>query len=137
MWSMAALASSDLGYLPRVGPVPLRLASVARIYTNHFVLPEPVAVVQPVPVVHKVEKPAPPHALPPVELPAVATETNNGAGHVFPEPSPDGVVSPQMFLKFFNKPTVGTTNIDAPADFTPPKPVLPSPGGNAATLKTP
>jgi len=137
-WSVAAFASSDLGYLPRVGPVPLRLAAVLRISTNHFVLPIPATVKEPAPVIPKVVKPSPLPVSPPLEPVPVIKETPNA--QTFPEAPADGVVSAQMLLKYFNKSGNGTTNANASSaaiDFTPPKPVVPASNGKDTVPKTP
>ncbi len=94
--------------------------------TNTFKLPPP-----PPPVVAdpEVKIPAPTNNTESVvtkvsSAPPVQTNEIGGTGDL----TPDGVVSPQMLLKFFNKSTNGpSTTVIAPMDFRPPNPTpLPS-----------
>ena len=123
-----AAESPGSGYLRIVGPVALRFLPVPAPVTNQFVLPPP-----PPPVLEiKVDTNAP--VFPPV--PASAhEEITNEASSAPPPPLPepprqDEVVSPQVFLKYFNKGTNGignngtngvSTTVVAPLDFNPPK----------------
>ena len=122
LFSSNAFAMSNPGYLPCVGPTALRFVMPARPSTNHFVLPAPVLV--PIPVAVKPDKTPETNAPAPIVVPV--TDTNTVSPRTSPEPLPtpqaligpggtDGVISPQMLLKFFNK--AGATNSpDAAAD---------------------
>jgi hypothetical protein len=122
------------GYLALVGPAAFRFAPVARPCTNRFVLPAPVPVPVPAPVPLQIEK-AP---TPPLPAPAPAV-TNQGAASDATQPPvgsapADGVVSPQMLLRFFNKSTNNPASVIAPLDFTPPKAAVAAP--SSATYST-
>lgn len=78
----------------------------------------------------KAPAPAPPA---PVHEPA---STNDQANVIVEQPQPDGVVSPQMLLKYFNKSTNGNAaGVNAPLDFTPPR--LAEPPSSKAEYSTP
>jgi hypothetical protein len=116
--SVVATASSGPGWLPLVGPTPLRFSPAPRPCTNQFVFPVPVPAPEPAPVVSQADK-APPASSAP-ELPAAILRANNGVAQPPVESSPpDAVVSPQMLLKYFTPSTNSTAA--APLDFTPPK----------------
>jgi hypothetical protein len=124
---MGALATSQADnvsvYLPVVGPSPLRFRPAFIPSTNLVVAlsPTPVKPTAPLPV----EKEPAPAAPAPVIVhePAPKTEQTNT---VVEPPRPDGVVSPQMLLKYFNHPTNGNAaGVNAPLDFNPPRPVEP------------
>lgn len=125
-----APAWSNAGYLPTVGPSPLRFRPAFKPNTNIVVLPIPIQPVVAPPPAEKVEKVSSP-TLPALEpIPAIA-QTNA----VVEPPRPD-VVSPQMLLKYFNKPTNGNAaGVSAPLDFTPPRPV--EPPSSKASYSTP
>jgi hypothetical protein len=133
-WAMGACASPQIGYLACVGPAPLRFASVMRFSTNHFTMPLPVEdpkVEMPLP---KVVTPAPPTQLGPTQPPVAIQDPVPAPQPFVQSAQPDGVVSPQMFLKYFNKPingTNGTTSFVTPYGFTPPRTIEPS--GSKAT----
>lgn len=125
-FSAAALASADTGYLPRVGPAPLRFQSVPKPATNHYLLPprEPVPEPQPVAAKSEVKPPAPAvTASAPGETTVISSQIPASATE--PDPVPgrsEDVISPQMLLRYFSKSTNGTsTSIVAPIQFTPPK----------------
>src|SRR5450631_1590322 len=93
--SAAVLASADPGYLPRVGPAPLRFRVAARPATSHFALPEPEIAPEPPPVA------ATPDVKPPVAVVtnSTAAETTVISSQIPVGPEPvrgDDVVSPQM-----------------------------------------
>jgi hypothetical protein len=139
-WSVAVYASSNVGYLACVGPAPLRFLGLWQPSTNHFVLPIPVDP-EPEAVIPETPKTKPlasvPPIMPPPALAPTVTEARSGPPQQMSEPMPqDGVVSPQMFLKYFSKTTNGTTSIVAPYGFTPPKAVDPSTQGSKATLSS-
>ena len=56
----------------------------------------------------------------PRELPKAATQVTPPPVETAP---PEVVISPQMLLKYFAKPTNSVASGDAPLEFTPPKPV--------------
>ncbi len=144
----AGLASGVLatpGYLPVVGPVPLRYRPATQPATNLVYIPLP----PPDPP----STPDIPHAplAPPV---AADTETRKTASAA-PAPSaaltnavssdPAGqngtssasapLISPQMLLRYFNRPTNGGAGgIIAPVDFAPPAPATPP--SSTATYST-
>lgn len=102
-------ATPNPGYLPRIGPAPLRFIVLPVIPTNPIVksppkveIPKPEKVAEIAPR-KKVAAPAP--------EPAVAPVTNKSNMEDLPAPAllapsgGDGVVSPQMFLKYFGHPT--------------------------------
>jgi hypothetical protein len=131
--SVAAAASPGPGWLPLVGPAPLRFSPAPRPCAKRFVLPDPVPAPEPAPVVSQVHK-APPMSSAP-EPPASILRTNNGMAQPPVESSPpDAVVSPQMLLKYFTKSTNSTAPAAAPLDFTPPKAAETPPG--RATYET-
>jgi hypothetical protein len=125
--SVAAAASPDPGWLPRVGPVPLRFSPALRPRANQFVLPAPAPAPEPAPIVSQAEK-APPASSAP-KPPAVIPRADNGMAQPPVESAPpDAVVSPQMFLKYFTKSTNSPAPAVTPLDFTPPKAAGPPPG---------
>ncbi len=136
------------GYLPMVGPAPLRYLTPPRPSTHHYLLPVPAPEPAPEPppklaeaklsaAKAKPRKPAPPVAPAPTpateEQSAVIYEAASGPPQTQPPATgPEEIISPQMFLKYFNQPTnapVGTPRVPIvtpgapalPTDFTPPK----------------
>ncbi|MGP8201484.1 MAG: hypothetical protein ACLQU4_18495 [Limisphaerales bacterium] len=124
-------ASTCPGWLPTVGPAPLRFSAAPRPRATVVVSP----VVAPVfaPVVPKAEKASPSRVAPepPAQLPKAATQVTPPPVETAP---PEVVISPQMLLKYFAKPTNSVAPADAPPEFTPPKPVEGLPG--RATYET-
>jgi hypothetical protein len=134
------------GYLPVVGPVPLRYRPAAQPATNLVYIPLP--------------PPDPPSTTPdlppaPPETAAVADTETKTTASAAPAPStaqtnavwgdPAGqngassasapLISPQMLLRFFNRPTNGAAGgIIAPVDFAPPAPATPP--SSTATYST-
>lgn len=135
-----AAASSGPGYLPVVGPPPLRFARRIQSPTNHFVppVPEPAAAVAPPPAPEKLAVlPAPaPHPTDAALSPTNAQPATAAPAQLpIESPPPDGaVVSPQMLMRFFNKSTNGQTSVVAPMEFNPPRPAGPPP--STATYST-
>ena len=122
--AVAAAASPGRGYLPLAGPVALRFAPAPRIHTNRFVLAAPVPAPVPAPIAVQIEKAkaAPSLAQPAPEASAALQRADSLIAQPLLEPSsPDGGVSPQMFLKYFNKSTNSPASVVAPLEFTPPK----------------
>jgi hypothetical protein len=110
------------GYLPAVGPSPLRILPIVVPMTN---------------VVVNAEEAPPKPSAPPPEPPAVKPVETNTVAKAAPVPPPapaeaaptnappvehsvgDQVISPQMFLQYFNSGKVITSS--KPLDFTPPQ----------------
>ncbi|HZQ45620.1 MAG TPA: hypothetical protein VFC07_01300 [Verrucomicrobiae bacterium] len=132
--SVLILGRADTAYLPAVGPSPLRFRPDFKPVA-HIVYSPPPTVSQPdVPLpaqkVEKVSVPVPPTP-PPEPIPAI--DKTNG---IVEPPRPEGVVSPQMLLKYFNRPTKGNSaGVSAPIDFTPPPSA--EPPSSKATYSTP
>ena len=128
--SLAPLAWSGPGYLHTVGPAPLRFCPPLAPNTNLTVLPPPASSTESVAQANDLF--AVPNLLPLAEIPLTpATPEPAPAVNQTNSPDasrPDGLVSPQMLLKFFNKSTNGSvTGVVAPVDLTTPRPAeLPS-----------
>jgi len=124
-------AAAEPGYLPRVGPAPLRFRAEMPAATHHFVLPpaepEPVAAVaSPVPFGPMPELP------PPTETAAITNQATSAVPDAIP---PEDIVSPQMLIKFFNKSTNGApSSVITPYGFTPPR--VSEPPASKATYST-
>jgi hypothetical protein len=112
-------AWADTAYLPTVGPSPFRYRPIFEPTTNKVAPPPTMPALLPVQLpVEKPEKPAVPAPVPPSHDSAPATDR---ADAVVESPQSDGVISPQMLLKYFNKSTNGNAaSFGAPLDFTPP-----------------
>jgi hypothetical protein len=136
----AAVVGAGSGYLPVVGPVPLRFRPIPTVSTNTLAVPpvaDPVSFIelppeQPFP--SNAPDPAPPA---PVVVPAVAEPYTAEAQSPSPQAAApvEPVVSPEMLVKYFMQP--GGTNAAAAGPgqqvgFTPP---LPS--GKAPSQATP
>jgi hypothetical protein len=132
-----ASAAPTIGYLPVVGPAPLRFIIAPRVLTNQFrpVLPppEPARVFMPTePIQPPPAEPAVVHPQEPArDTPAAATPLRELPMEAAPA---DEVVSPQMFLKFFNKSINISNSVAAPVDFMPPK--IAEPPVSKATYST-
>ncbi|HEY3861333.1 MAG TPA: hypothetical protein VGO59_05540 [Verrucomicrobiae bacterium] len=141
----AAAARASAGYLPLDGPMPLRF----RIAPPPPVFAEP----PPPPPAHPfllapIELPSPPMPSPPAETnnvppakavrptppaasatnaPAVEYDARDPLADSKPPAVPDGVVSPQMLIRFFTGPAPAPPNAgiaapSGPVGFTPPAP---------------
>ena len=141
---LAFAVSASPGYLPAVGPAPLRFRPAAPPAANLVKMPLP--------------PPDPPPAAPPsaaatpsaaagtqanTAAPAAApssatvllTATNNPAAPEAAAPGSDPRISPQMLLRYFTPSTNGPAGgIIAPLDFAPP--VAPKPASSTATYST-
>jgi hypothetical protein len=136
--AFSVLASA--GYLPVVGPVPLRFRQPALPATNlvRMTLPppetEPATASIPDNAEAKKTAPAPnppPAAPPPAASPTVATNPAEPAA----TPASEPMISPQMLMKYFNRSTNGVSGgILAPVDFAPPAPAKPP--SSTATYST-
>jgi hypothetical protein len=109
-------------YLPTVGPAPLRFRPAFKPNTNVVVrlaaVPAPKPVVQ-AGAVEKVEKATPPALLAPAHD---AAPTNDPSDAVIESVGSATTISPQMLLKYFNKPQNGAAvGTNAPVDFTLPR----------------
>ncbi len=136
---LAAAASPGPGYLPVAGPAPLRFFAAHWPCTNRFVLTVPAPAPEPASVVSQAAKSAPPRPLTPASTalgpPAVIPQADGGKAPAPVESiPPDGVVSPQMFLKYFTKPANSAAAAAGPLDFTPPK--IAPPNSSSATYST-
>lgn len=135
--SIATLGAADCGYLPRIGPAPLRFLRPPVPATHQLALPAPAVEPEPDPevTVSNIEKTI---AATPPPLTMSTTRPSPAPNNGTPNgpmgfTAPEEVVSPQMLLKFFGKPANGAnSSATAPLDFTPPKPVAP-PASNAAS----
>lgn len=131
--SLMAAASPGVGYLPRIGPAPLRFIASHWPCTNRFVLPVPVPAAEPAPAVSQTDKvPPSPAASAPKSPPGVVPRTDSAPPQARAESSaPESVIPAQMFLKYFDKSTNNSAVPAAPLDFTPPKAAEPT--GSKAT----
>jgi hypothetical protein len=138
-------AWAGAGYLPQVGPVPLRFRALPPPPTRQITepLPPPAPPPAPVPAV----SPKLPALTAPVVVPvpvtnAPAVEYNaRDFGAVAVPVPPDAMVSPQMLIKYFTLSTNGTgMSAVAPVGFTPPTvavPGTPPPPGRPAPSTPP
>jgi hypothetical protein len=122
------------GYLPVIGPVPLRYRPAAQPATNLVFIPLPPPDPPSTPPDLAPAPPARPAAAdtdtrktPPAEPAPSATLTNmvssDPAGQNGVSSASAPLISPQMLLRYFNRPTNGATGgIIAPVDFAPPAP---------------
>ena len=131
-----ATAWADTGYLPQTGPMPLRFRVPPPPVAEHVrapVAPPPSA---PIALPPPPMPPAPPvasNAAPanivmpvvPTNGPALEFEAREPVIGPGPAAAPDGVISPQMLIKYFTTPAILGTNaagmgVVAPVGFTPP-----------------
>ncbi|MGD0412252.1 MAG: hypothetical protein ABSC18_11170 [Verrucomicrobiota bacterium] len=126
------------GYLPAVGPVPLRFRPDAQPATNLIRMPlpppDPPSTNLPdfsAPSVPSAASAKPAPALPAAALPATNTPAGADATPSASEPR----ISPQMLLRYFNRSTNGAAGgILAPVDFAPP--AAAAPPSSTATYST-
>jgi hypothetical protein len=105
-------------YLTAVGPSPLRFRPAFKPNTNTAPPPPPSVVVHPAATVPAVSAIVPNPPTPVVS----SAPTNVQTDAVAETAGTDGVISPQMLLKFFGKSTNGNTGgVKGPLDFTPPR----------------
>jgi hypothetical protein len=142
----AGLASGVLaapGYLPAVGPVPLRFRVAAQPVTNLLVIalpsPEPPSAPLDEVIAAPLAASTATNKAPPVAPPSSTVQTNlvpggpTGANGGLPGAEP--LISPQMLLRFFNRSTNGAVGgIIAPVDFAPP--AVATPLSSSATYST-
>lgn len=124
-----ATASPRLGYLPWIGPAPLRFLAVVIPSTNIVVLPTSAPPIEPEPIHVQMAKAG--LFGPPMPTPEQLMEARSSdAGTALPpgltdstadQVPPDVVISPQMLLKYFNRNTNGSATVVAPVNFNPPK----------------
>jgi hypothetical protein len=121
---------ADIAYLPAVGPSPLRFRPAFKPRTNSVVSPSLVLAHSGAPVPpKKAENPSAP--IPPTGVHDPAPTTDQTNAPIVEPPRSDGVISPQMLLKYFNKSTNGNAaGVNGPLDFTPP-PTLEPPSSKA------
>jgi hypothetical protein len=105
-------------YLPAVGPAPLRFRAPYKPNANTVTTPSPVVSQPAFPApTEDAEKTPAPALPPPVHEPAPAPIQTNA---VVETPPSDGVISPAMLLKYFNRSTNGAAaGVGAPPHFTP------------------
>lgn len=109
------IAMPDPGYLARVGPAPLRFFVLPVLMTNHVAKPPPP---KPEPKPEKVAEIAPPKVVAPTPPPAAPVTNVPVNFEELPKPSTlstapaESVVSPQMFMKFFGRPTNAAPPVD-------------------------
>lgn len=130
------------GYLPNVGPVSLRFLAPAKPFKS-IVIPKVTNSIDSAEQTDAIPLPSPKEEtiqtpLPPVNEPATTGETNvvidplanNPASESQPksEPAqePETTISPQMLLKFFNRPPIFVAPSVAPVEFKAPQPAAPS-----------
>ena len=121
---------AQTAYLPTVGPAPLRFRADYKPVV-HIKLPPPTPTGQ-----SGASAPTPTAPLV-VGVPVPATQTNQTVVQppaVVESPRPDGVVSPQMLLKYFSRST-NAADANAPLNFTPPP--QPEPPSSRAEYSTP
>ncbi len=121
---------ANVGYLPTVGPAPLRFrpdykAAIHIVATHTAEVAQPSAPVLPVTVPTPILTPAVAEPTPAVAQPVATVEPSR----------PDGVVSPQMLLKYFGRGTNAEATAGAPLGFTPPRQV--EPPSSKASYSTP
>ncbi len=133
---LAFAVSASPGYLPAVGPAPLRFLPAAQPAANLVKMPLPppdpppsappsTAVLPPAAAGTQAKTNAP--AAGPLPATVLLTATNTPAA---PEAAPSGAdprISPQMLLKYFTPSTNGVAGgIFAPLDFAPPAAAKPA-----------
>lgn len=136
---------ANAGYLPQVGPVPLRFRIPPPLPVNQAAAPLPTPITLPTPPISS-STPETPQAGPEKEIvvpkPGPAVEIEAGAPAFIRPPvvAPDAVISPQMLIKYFmnstNAPTNNAPGVGVPFGFTPPAagtPVSTSPPRSKAT----
>lgn len=139
--SLAFGVSATPGYLPAVGPVPLRFRPAAQSVTNLVRMPLPPPDLPPpepsTPSTPAIPSTAPaPSKQPPSVLPAASLPPTNAP--VEPNAVPSGsepMISPQMLLRYFNRSTNGVgAGVIAPLQFAPPASTTPP--SSTATYST-
>ena len=132
------------GYLPNVGPASLRFLAPAKPFKSIEISSSEIkaendsaeennSIPLPSPKGDAVQTP-----LPPINEPVITPDTNAVAEPLASDPLPDpqpksepaqepeATISPQMLLKFFNKPPTFVVPSAAPVQFKAPQPVAPS-----------
>lgn len=128
--------SAAPGYLPVVGPVPLRFRPAAHSETNLLIMPLPPP--DPTPD-FPLSTPSTPSAPPATPAPAPSTAslpaTNTPAGPDADAAATEPKISTQMLLRYFSRSTNGAAGgIIAPVDFAPPAAAVPP--SSTATYST-
>jgi hypothetical protein len=134
----AATAWADRGYLPVAGPLPLRFRVLPPPVSDQASAPAapapPAPISPPLPPMPSVPKETAP--VPPIQpvtngptLEYNAREPVTGSAPVM---APDGLISPQMLIKYFTTPAKAATHATsaeamAPVGFTPPMVATPGP----------
>jgi hypothetical protein len=148
-----ATAWADAGYLPLAGPLPLRFrlppVLVAEHASDPLPPPPPAPIVLPTPPMPP-EPPQTSNAAPakmdkPVAVtnaPALEFDAREPVTGPASATSPDGVISPQMLIKYFTvsaNPATNAAGVAAvgPIGFTPPPVTAPAPTPPAASKAAP
>jgi len=141
---LAFAVSASPGYLPAVGPAPLRFRPAAPPAANLVIMPLPppdpppsappsAASIPPPAAAAQAKTNAP--AAGPASAPVLLTATNNPAAPEAAPPGSDPKISPQMLLKYFTPSTNGVSGgTIAPLDFAPPPAAKPP--SSTATFST-
>jgi hypothetical protein len=146
-------ATAATGYLPKVGPPPVRFEPPAPLREEPRVVLPPLAVLEPLrpPPVEIAKAATPPKESVPAEPALPIGETTVAVPVVVPAmpmlvidpgttnaaPDDHGVLAPQMFMKYFTgQPGTNGNGISffAPVEFVPPVPVAPV--SSTATFET-
>ena len=132
----SVFGSANPGYLPVVGPAPVRFRAVFAPATNFAVLPPPV-IAESEPVLVKPDTLNPLNTTTNVQPPAAEEAPPANALPYSPmeNSAPGEVISPQMLLKYFTKNTNHSgASLIGPMNFTPPQPTQPA--SSTATYST-
>lgn len=150
--AVALCAAAGPGYLPTVGPAPVRFETPAPLVEATVPLP-PLVFIEPRPATDTVTAASPTSPAPnvtsaaPTETPTSASAESSVFISPLGPPEPTGVatnapadtevVAPQMLLKYFTRPA-GTNSagisVFAPVGFVPPQPLAPP--SSSATFQT-
>jgi len=130
------------GYLPEAGPAPLRFRVLPTPPPTNRVsqpVPPPVSVKLPSPTSPTSPTPPGPAPVPATNAPAPVEYNARDSGAIGTPATPsDGVISPQMLIKYFTSSTNGTGKIAVtPVGFTPPTVAVPGPMPQPASHPTP
>jgi len=141
-------ASQNPGYLAMVGPAAVRLLPPPHLPVTTFALPVASPAPTPAPIATQMKKATAAAALP--KPPPVISEAASGPQTPVESAPLEPVVSPQVFLKFFNQPSTNALppvtvpnsgpNIapnSPPMNFTLPKQTTPAPTEPAPSAPAP
>ena len=131
----AAGASSDPGYLRWGGPALLRFAAPLRPPMARFVLPAAVPAPEPPSVASQIEQAARADAAPKPAPVIMQADGITPQQRSMDSGSSESVIAPQMFLRFFNQSTNGTSTAGGPSGGVSPNGA--SPNGSASNSGPP